>query len=539
MRIASCTKTLSLLALAVGLAACGGGVATDGHSSSSATAGSPSTVVTATSSNKLITFDRTSPTTAKTSLNIAGLAAGEFIIGMDQNSSDNQFYALTNKGAIVLLNIISGVATPLQGFEPSMPTLTSLASGGPLQGFNFNPATGLLQVIGGNGDNALINLKGKLVTTGTGFKGSLTGAGFSDAVNGGATTTLSAIDGATGKLFLNLDPNGGALGSGTPLSLGSITGTAGYDVSATEQKGYALLDINNVWKVVQLNLSGKSVGSPATILGNVPGLGSGDTPSAMALVQPVVQMLGLVGGNQLESFLPQDPSTILSTLPISGLGNGEQMLAIATNPLTNLLYGLANDGKLFLINPQTGAASFVSQLSQPLQGNSFTMAFNPVTNALQIISDQGQNLQLSPDGATSLLTSILNLVGNLLGTLLGHDPAICGASFTNNYSGAALTDLLSIDKVNAALLQLPSGGTQMLDLGSLGLNNIGCSGLTILGGNNGLSLAALQSTLTNGPSQLYSIAQGSGLATLIGPIGGANGLPLTSLTSLLTNPLNM
>lgn len=534
MRFATCGKQFSMLALVATLAACGGGGAdpsgTSGSTGSSSSSGSTGNVVATTTSGKLITFDREDPTKAKTTIQIAGLAKGEFITGLDQNPDDNQFYAITNQGAVMLLDIISGVATPLQEMQPDLSQIGNAFEGlptGPI-GANFNPLTGLMQIVTGDGENFLLNVKSGLVLTGKGFNAGLTGAGFSDSFKGGGKIKFAGLDGLHGKLFLKGSPNGGDLGSPIPLGF-DAKGVAGFDIDATNQSGYALLKLSDAWKVVKLKLGGEA-NSPADILGNLPGLGSGDAPSAMALLQPLVQVFGLTHNNQLLSFLPSDPSTILNTLPVQGLLSGEKLLGIDMRPADGQMYGLTDLGRLLKIDTLTGGTTFITQLAEPLSGVIST-DWDPTKDVLHIITEQGKNFELSPNGFINLLTSILNLVTDLLGGLLGHNPLIDGSAFTNNFPGAdQLGQLLNLDMANGQLLQLLP--LDVLDLGSLGLpgGSHGC-GFDVIGGGNGLSLAAIQ-TLANGPCTAFLVDTVTGVTTQLGAIGGTGGLPLQDIAMM-------
>src|SRR4029450_12615815 len=69
------------------------------------------------------------------------------------------------------------------------------------------------------------------------------------------------------------------------------------------------------------------------------------------------------------------------------------------------LYGVGNGGGVYTIDPTSGQATLVSQLTVPLDpmATSFGVDFNPAADRLRIISNTGQNLRHSvdPGGTTA------------------------------------------------------------------------------------------------------------------------------------------
>jgi hypothetical protein len=63
--------------------------------------------------------------------------------------------------------------------------------------------------------------------------------------------------------------------------------------------------------------------------------------------------------NQLLTINSATPGTILSTVGITGLQGGENILGIDFRPATLTLYGLGSSNRLYTINTTTGAATQV------------------------------------------------------------------------------------------------------------------------------------------------------------------------------------
>ncbi len=89
-------------------------------------------------------------------------------------------------------------------------------------------------------------------------------------------------------------------------------------------------------------------------------------------------------------------------------------------------------------------ATFARTVGTPLSGTAFGFDFNPAADRIRIVSDTGQNLNITPTGTTSATTSPL--------TYSATDPSFPGsaanvaaAAYTNNVFGAAATRLIDYD----------------------------------------------------------------------------------------------
>ena len=80
-------------------------------------------------------------------------------------------------------------------------------------------------------------------------------------------------------------------------------------------------------------------------------------------------LVALTSGNRLLFFDSATPGTIASTIGISGLQGGENVLGIDFRPANGQLYGLGSAGHIYTINTTTGAATLVSTLSSGLSGS--------------------------------------------------------------------------------------------------------------------------------------------------------------------------
>jgi hypothetical protein len=234
-------------------------------------------------------------------------------------------------------------------------------------------------------------------------------------------------------------------------------------------------------------------------------------------------LLGLLPGNTLLRFNAASPFSIAATRPITGLVAGDTVVGIDVRPADGLVYAIA-DGPdpdaLYTINPHTGAATFVANLSVPLSGTTFGVDFDPVTDRLRVVSDADINYSVHPVTGVVTVQAALN-PGN---------PNIGGAAYTNNNGGATFTSLYTIDFGTDVLnLQDPAAGGTQTVVGPLGIDVSTVLGFDVAPVNN-IAFAAMTDA-GNGRTGLYTIDLTTGAATLIGGIG--DGLtPLLGLTAI-------
>ena len=232
-------------------------------------------------------------------------------------------------------------------------------------------------------------------------------------------------------------------------------------------------------------------------------------------------LLYATSGNDIARF-DTGATGVVTSVPVTGLQTGESLVGIDVRPANQVLYGVGSTGRLYTLNPLTGAASAVNPTPQAtLNGTSFAVDFNPVADRLRVISNTAQNLRLNPND------------GSLAATDTAITPAgvtITGAGYSNNApggGGTGVTTLYAIDATNGVLTTVgsvngspnsPNGGVVGPTVGSLGVGT-GLDprlGFDITGVNNGSAFASI---LTGGTDKLYSINLSTGAATQIGTIG--------------------
>ncbi len=226
-------------------------------------------------------------------------------------------------------------------------------------------------------------------------------------------------------------------------------------------------------------------------------------------------VLGLDDGNALLRFPAAAPGVLLANTPVMGLAAGERLLGIDVRPATGELYALSDAGRLYVIDPASGAASLASTLDVALSGVRFAVDFNPVPDRLRVISDTGQNLRINVDTGQTIVDGPINPAG----------PSIGGAAYINSVAGATTTALYDIDIGGSQLLlQSPPNDGTVTPVGPLGVtldavSSVGFDVLSRAGVDTALAVLRVA-----GSTGLYRLDLATGAASLVGPVAGNPGL---------------
>jgi uncharacterized protein DUF4394/Calx-beta domain-containing protein/uncharacterized protein DUF4214 len=179
-----------------------------------------------------------------------------------------------------------------------------------------------------------------------------------------------------------------------------------------------------------------------------------------------VPILTLTQSNRLlrfESTTPFFVPFIQSQTSVTGLQPGEKLLAIDFRPSNGQLYGITDSSRLYLINPNTGAATQVGSgsFSPPFPSGAFDIDFDfdPITDLIRVVTP---NLRLNPD--TGVVVAVDNPIAFAAGDPnAGRAASVSGAAYSNNFSGATSTTVYVI--TNLSFTGQPS---ILATLGSLG-----------------------------------------------------------------------
>jgi hypothetical protein len=212
---------------------------------------------------------------------------------------------------------------------------------------------------------------------------------------------------------------------------------------------------------------------------------------------------------RLLRFNSDGPGQTITNEPFRGLAAGEQVVGLDVRPSDDVLYAVTNQNRVVQVNPTTAAIRpAFGPFAPGLSGTQFGVDFNPVANALRIVSDADQNLRITSVGAAVADGNLSYAPGD---PGAGANPVVGAAAYTNNAPGATSTTLYDIDTGRDALVRQdpPNSGT-LATVGALGANYDDVAHFDIAPG--GTAYAALRQAGQTAFS-LYRIDLSNGRAT--------------------------
>jgi hypothetical protein len=471
-----------------------------------------------TASNRLVSFDRTTPATVRTNVAISGLQSGDTLVGIDVRPADGKLYAVSTGARLYTIDTATGAATLKSTLSADATDTTApyTALAGTDFGVDFNPVADRLRIVSNTGQSLRINVDTGATTTDGSINGgaantAISASAYTNSFAGTATTTLYGIDSANGTLYVQNPPNNGTLA--TPVPLGVPAGSAnGFDIDARTNMGYMVATVGGARNLYSVNLN--ATAGAATLVG---ALGINEDIRGLALRAQSTTVLALSDANRLLGFKAATPNTIDSNVVITGLNGDEGLVGIDVRPKDGVLWGLTSGRRLVTIDPATGVATIKTTLNADaadttapfagMQGTAFAVDFNPVADRLRVISNTGQSLRINVDTGATTTDGEINRAGT--------PASIAAAAYTNSIPGATATQLFDIDSNSSVLaLQNPPNDGTLVNVGALGVTVAGDGGMDIGGGANGLVLAALRTT-QGGASSLYRVDLTTGAATLV------------------------
>jgi hypothetical protein len=243
---------------------------------------------------------------------------------------------------------------------------------------------------------------------------------------------------------------------------------------------------------------------------------------------------GLTTTGSIIQFTTRKPTTINSTVTVSGLNSGQSVVQIAYRPSNGTLYCITNDGYLCTVDPSTGTASVMSTPFTQTLGNgsnsvrlsSPVISFDPVVDQLRVISTD-YNLRVNP-GTGGLVDSYTKAAFDSNDSNAGKTPQLTGIVYQDPVAGSSTATLFALDATTGSLLRIgdknagsPSSadGGDLRTVGSTGVSFSTNGGFTIEQ-QNGDAYAVLQQSGTG--AALFTVDLGSGSAGKVGAIGDGN-----------------
>ncbi len=226
---------------------------------------------------------------------------------------------------------------------------------------------------------------------------------------------------------------------------------------------------------------------------------------------PNLNFYALTSDSKLLLLNANNPSTITSSVTITGLQANESILSIDFRPSTGQLYGVGSSSRIYVIDQKTGVSRAIGSaaFTPALTGNVAGFDFNPTVDRIRLVTTGNQNLRLNPETGT-----VATADGNLNGVT---GATINSVAYTQNRAGATTTVLFDIDVTNNKLLkQDPPNEGKLSEVGSLGIDVEDAGGFDISPDGT----TALAAFSVGGKSGLYIIDLNSGKASKIGNLTG-------------------
>jgi hypothetical protein len=252
--------------------------------------------------------------------------------------------------------------------------------------------------------------------------------------------------------------------------------------------------------------------------------GAADGNVGTAPVDPGFRTMWAVDGQgRLARFTSAEPAKV-TTRTLTGLPQGERILAMDFRPSDGKLYALGASSRLYVVDREKGVVTAVGAkaFTPALAGSAFGFDVNPVADKMRVHSDYDQNLRIDP--TTGLATNDGMLTFGAGDPNEGQSPNLVATAYTNSVSPApAQTQLYAIDSTRNLLAKFaaPNDG-KVATVGALGVDVADVAGFDIWGGTSasGASrpLEAYAVLAVGTETGLYAIDLDKGEAKLIGAI---------------------
>jgi len=520
----------------------------------------------------LVTFSATAPGTFTATAAITGLGDSQTLVGLDSRPNTGQVFALgyvvaTTQVQLYTVNVTTGVLTAV---GPLL--MLNLGTNPARIGFDFNPTVDRIRVTGSNNTNFRLNPNnGALAATDSNLAYATTDANAAHPPGVGAVAYGNSFIGATNTVLYDIDeansryttqdpPNNGTLNSRAALPVSTATALATdldiyFDPTIRTNRAYLTIATGTAAApTTQLYTLDFITGNNLTAVGTVGPAGSLVTDIAFAISRPATQpavtgqLAYALAGTNLLTFDTALPTSIRTSVGVTGVDATQTLVGLDVRPATNTLYalgynaaaatGVAN-AQIYALSSVTGVASAVgAAVRLELGSGSIGFDFNPTVDRIRVVGANRANYRLNPTDGTISATD-----GNL--AYASGTPSIGAVAYTNSFMGANAasgTTLYDYDEVlNTLNTQAPpNDGT---------LNSIGASGITvnattpnvdldIYSTGAGMNMAYLvANTGTSANTSLYTLSLTTGAATLVGAIGNgiaARDIAIAASTGVVT-----
>lgn len=239
-------------------------------------------------------------------------------------------------------------------------------------------------------------------------------------------------------------------------------------------------------------------------------------------------LYGVTSSQRLVAFDSANPAVPLGSVALTGLAApGEKVTDIDVR-VGGGLYGRSNQGRLYLINPQSGRSTPVGGVVAP--GPTVGMDFDPVRSNLRVVNTSGGNFAVNPaNGAVASVGAPLRYQPG--DPLAARPPQFGAIAFSNSVPFALTTQVFAIDASTDSLavgVGDPSAGVYRT-VGRFGLDVTNRVGFDI---DPVLNVGYVTLQRVGTPISVFGrINLANGQLTLVGPVGPTGELVLDIATA--------
>ncbi len=207
---------------------------------------------------------------------------------------------------------------------------------------------------------------------------------------------------------------------------------------------------------------------------------------------PGMNILVVTDGLELLRIRASEPGQVVERKRLLGFSRGEQVAGISFRVARGILYALTTSGRLYTVDASSGIVSPVGLAPAvlPLEGASFGVDFNPLTDRIRVVSSTGQNLRMHPDTGATIDGDVTRpgLQGDTALAYVSGDPnvgrapQVAALAFTPGRNNPQTTTLYAIAGAGGLLVRLgaqaagldssAASSGELSTIGSLGLGNM-------------------------------------------------------------------
>ncbi|GGR88824.1 DUF4394 domain-containing protein [Deinococcus sedimenti] len=232
-----------------------------------------------------------------------------------------------------------------------------------------------------------------------------------------------------------------------------------------------------------------------------------------------------LGSGMLYTFGLDNPQASLRGMAITGLTAGDALVDLDVRNTDGGLYGVSTSGRVYMINPSTGAATLDSTIT--LAGATVMAAdFNPAANRLRVLGSMDMNYRhtvtAAPVPATTGTTADGTFAYAPTDVNVAANPNLVAAAYTNSFNDTGKansgqpTALYTVDAdLNTLVLNTVSPQFNAL-------TTVGALGVDVMAGKTGFDVAgAGTAVLSSGgatTTTLYTVDLSTGKVTQKGTV---------------------